>query len=86
MTQPFQAVYEDGVLRPLSPLDLPEREVVSVWIAPLTEQDAGHAAAIEQQQRAIEKLLHEATRLPQAKAADGVSNRDHDQILYGKPA
>ena len=32
MSQPVKAVYEDGVLRPLEPLDLKEEEVVSLVI------------------------------------------------------
>jgi predicted DNA-binding antitoxin AbrB/MazE fold protein len=32
MTRSFHAVYEGGVLRPLEPLDLPERQLVSVTI------------------------------------------------------
>jgi hypothetical protein len=58
--------------------------VVSVWIAPIAIQDS--SAKIDEQQRAIEKLLNATSQLPQSNSNDGFSNRDHDQILYGKPA
>ncbi len=32
MTQRVDAIYEDGLLRPLRPLDLPDRERVSVTV------------------------------------------------------
>jgi predicted DNA-binding antitoxin AbrB/MazE fold protein len=32
MTQRVDAIYEDGLLRPLGPLDLPDRERVSVTV------------------------------------------------------
>jgi predicted DNA-binding antitoxin AbrB/MazE fold protein len=35
MTKSLQAIYENGVLRPLEPLDLPEHQRVDLVITPL---------------------------------------------------
>lgn len=45
MTQHVQAIYEAGVLKPLTPLNLIEREVVSLSIAKLPTN--GDDAALE---------------------------------------
>ena len=37
MTQNIQAVYENGVLRPLQPLDLPENSVVEIDVRDVSE-------------------------------------------------
>lgn len=37
MTQTVEAIYEDGVLKPLTPLQLPEHQRVSVTIEDLPE-------------------------------------------------
>lgn len=37
MSQNIQAIYEDGVLKPLSPLDLKEHERVQVSVSPITQ-------------------------------------------------
>lgn len=40
MTQIISAIYENGVLRPLTPLDLPDHEVVQLVVAPLPAIEA----------------------------------------------
>ena len=35
MTQTIEAIYEDGVLKPLTPLELPEHQRVTLNIQPL---------------------------------------------------
>lgn len=39
MTQKVEAIYEDGVLKPLTPLQLPERQRVILAIRPLPQLD-----------------------------------------------
>jgi predicted DNA-binding antitoxin AbrB/MazE fold protein len=87
MTQEFHAIYEHGVLRPLTPLNLPEStEVMGV----LQEKDADagatsqmDAAELKRQQDALNAMFREVDTLPQRPCNDGLSGRDHDQILYG---
>jgi predicted DNA-binding antitoxin AbrB/MazE fold protein len=84
MGQSFQAVYEQGVLRPLVPLCLKEAEVVSLAI-----QDAQATASPDEEQLAMhqrEMLLNFIAKmesLPDNSPRDGLSNRDHDQLIYG---
>ena len=44
MTQHVQAIYESGVLRPLAPLRLDEREVVSISVVNIEPRDKGDSA------------------------------------------
>ena len=39
MSEPIQAIYENGVLRPLQPLDLPENSVVEIDVRDVSEND-----------------------------------------------
>lgn len=40
MTQSIQAIYENGILRPLAPLDLPENSVVEIDVRAVSEKDS----------------------------------------------
>jgi predicted DNA-binding antitoxin AbrB/MazE fold protein len=39
MRQTVEAIYENGVLQPLEPLNLPDHERVSVTVEPATDED-----------------------------------------------
>lgn len=39
MSQQIQAIYENGLLRPLAPLDLPENSIVEIDVRDLKEND-----------------------------------------------
>lgn len=39
MTQSIQAIFEDGVLRPLRPLDLPDNLIVEIDIRDLSDDE-----------------------------------------------
>ena len=86
----FQAIYEHGVLRPLTPLDLDESAEVTV-VALLNGNGAAEDLPeptpdeLTRQQAALNAMFAEVDRLPQTSRNDGLSNRDHDQILYGSP-
>lgn len=87
MKHELQAIYEHGVLRPLIPLDLPELSEVTLV---LTCQGSDSEQAVipsttelAQQQMALNAMFAEVDSLPQTPRNDGLSNRDHDQILYG---
>jgi predicted DNA-binding antitoxin AbrB/MazE fold protein len=85
MSENIQAIYENGVLRPLVPLDLMEREIVWVSVEKRTDE-SGTAVDVEiaQQQQAVGDLLRRMERLEAQAPKDGFSNRDHDQVLYPK--
>ncbi len=87
MLQSCQAVFENGVFRPLQPLDLKEHELVSLAIVSASTNGSAPPTAEQQQgQRQQEVLLRFVSKMeaiPDESAADGFSNRDHDRVIYG---
>lgn len=73
MTTTIQAVYENGVLRPLSPLGLSEGQQVRVIVA-----SEGLPTA-----EGVASILAEIAALPVEGSGDPYTSRDHDQVLYG---
>ncbi len=73
MTTTISAVYENGVLRPLAPLSLPEGQRVQVTVAREEAAEGQGAAAI----------LAEIAALPVQGSGDPSTSRDHDKVLYG---
>jgi predicted DNA-binding antitoxin AbrB/MazE fold protein len=73
MTKKIEAVYEQGMIRPLQPLELAEGTRLNLTI--LTHKQVkttGKAAAI----------LAEIAALPLENAAEAFDGREHDSILY----
>lgn len=81
MSQSVDAIYENGLLRPLTPLVLPERARVALTVD--EAKPTIDAEDLQRQQAALDAMFKEVDALPQATHADGLSGRDHDQILYG---
>lgn len=73
MTKQFEAVYEQGRLRPLEPLELPEGSRIRVLV--LAPEAAAEPAAPAE-------ALAEIARLPLEGAADDFSGAEHDAVLY----
>jgi predicted DNA-binding antitoxin AbrB/MazE fold protein len=82
MTHEFRAIYENGVLRPIDPLSLPEHDVVTVVVRS-ENCPVSHARDAAEQKRALLAALEEANRLPLESPDDGFSGADHDLVLYG---
>lgn len=74
MNQTIPAVIENGIIRPLSDIELTNGEEVEVIILP-----RGHATA-----GGAKKVLSEIAELPVEGATDDFSGADHDDILYPK--
>jgi predicted DNA-binding antitoxin AbrB/MazE fold protein len=83
MTLHTDAIFEDGVLRPLSPLNLREHEVVSLSIVSSTEPAALESVG-ERQRNVLLAYVAKVESTPSPQAADGFSNRDHDRLIYGE--
>jgi predicted DNA-binding antitoxin AbrB/MazE fold protein len=73
MTKQVEAVYEQGRLRPLEPLELPEGARLRLIIVTRGEESA---------QRTPAEILAEIASLPLEREDDGFSGRDHDSVLY----
>ena len=86
MDQSIQAVYEHGVLRPLGPVSLNEDEVVSVVIKRPDDEQAVNWSGEQQSLRQREILLRFVAKMesyPDNVPQDGLTNRDHDRLIYG---
>jgi predicted DNA-binding antitoxin AbrB/MazE fold protein len=89
MSYQVDAIFDNGVLRPLVPLSLPDKAQVrlTVDVAPSpqqqsTELSADEAATVAKQKAALAKLRAEVDKLPQHRNNDGWSVVDHDRLLY----
>ncbi len=119
MSHTIQAVYENGVLRPLVPLALDEHAVVDVVVTQHAEVKPHGAELLEEmsevgaemrrktfvtfaekttsmktplsaeqianQQAAWVDFFREIDAIDESPPDDGLTNRDHDEILYGDP-
>jgi len=83
MDRTVRAIYENGVLRPVEPLQLKEGAAVEVTVRaeePVRKKEADR--------QAIREFLEELAALPPEgpEPDDGlIGSRDHDKILYGGP-
>ena len=87
MNHTFQAIYEHGLLRPLEPIDFSEQEVVSLTVTnratPVPQETEDEEAAVRRQQAALLAFVERAAAEQGDVPSDGLSNRDHDKIIYG---
>jgi predicted DNA-binding antitoxin AbrB/MazE fold protein len=91
---PIEVIYENGVFRPLHPLDLPEGtrlKVTMIRIASTPPASLPPEQEVQQQgqvdEAAYEALLQQLdsiAALPLQSPAQPNSARDHDAILYPK--
>jgi predicted DNA-binding antitoxin AbrB/MazE fold protein len=83
MNVKVDAIYDNGVLRPLTPLLLPDQSRVTVTVDVDAPDQADPAAEIEARRLAIKKLFDDIDKLPQPENKDGWSAKNHDEVLYG---
>jgi|GEM_PF-705781 len=81
MTQEFDAIYENGVFRPLKPVGFREHEVVSISVT--SSDDTGMGNAEDEQRQALLAFADKMESLVEDLPTDGATNRDHDRIIYG---
>jgi predicted DNA-binding antitoxin AbrB/MazE fold protein len=81
MTRTISAIFDAGVFRPLEPVELADGTQVELQLqlASDTSCDPGD----ENSKKAWLDYLERMESLPARPASDGLSNRDHDQIIYG---
>jgi len=83
-TARFEAVYENGVLRPLKPVDLPEHERLAVSVsklgdplADILDWDAHELAALEGDDSvSLEEVQQALSKIPGSMAAIVSAERD----------
>jgi len=73
MTKEIEAIYEQGVIRPLQPLELPEGARLDLIVITHEEPKTNGNTA---------EMLAEIAALPLEGANDAFAGREHDSILY----
>ncbi len=82
MSKKLEAVYENGVLRPLEPLDLPEHQRVTIIVYPSLEEDwldaeCLHLSAAEVDESLSLETVREALgKIPGSLTADFIAERE----------
>jgi predicted DNA-binding antitoxin AbrB/MazE fold protein len=83
MSIEVDAIYDGGILKPLTPLALPDQSPVRLTVEPKSIETESEALAT--QQKALRELWELIDKLPKVKNDDGWSVRQMDELLYGKP-
>jgi predicted DNA-binding antitoxin AbrB/MazE fold protein len=85
MSDEYDAIYEHGVFRPLEPVSLPDQTRVHLHVRAEPASDSTDTSIDEvmQQRAALQELMDWLRKLPTVAEDQGVSARDHDEILYG---
>ena len=73
MTKEIEAVYEQGMIRPLQPLELPEGTRIDLIVI-THEQPKTNGNTAE--------ILAEIAALPLEGSSDAFAGREHDSVLY----
>jgi hypothetical protein len=84
MSQPFEAVYQDGVFRPTGPVDVPPGATVRLVVVPVPPPDP----PFDPDGPTAHDLLKHIIEMPIEPGAvdDGVVVSENvDKILYGGP-
>ncbi len=79
MTKTIEAVYEDGVFKPIKKVKLPEHERFKLTITPVVEDEETIKKIVERQKKALLEIA--------GTASSGLSDvsKHHDKYLYSKP-
>jgi predicted DNA-binding antitoxin AbrB/MazE fold protein len=93
MSQQIDAIYDNGMLRPLAPLALPDQTRVKLTVeaedSPMPQDQtnirATDAEVLAKQKAALDEMRRRIEQIPQHRNNDGWSVRQHDELLYGKP-
>ena len=82
----IKAIYENGVIRPLQPLNLAEGARVEVSIIVSSGPDPGYVQVSEEEYTAFLGELDKIASLPYSPHPDGRTDisTNHDDILYPK--
>ena len=84
MNDRIEAIYENGVFRPLGEVSLPDHLRVVLSIEKPGIRVADDAEVVARQKRAAALLDARLEQIPDNSPDDGFSSEDHDRILYGR--
>ena len=79
MSRTIPAIYDAGVFRPLEPVELADGTRVEVQVVAASATDEVDDAT----RKSWCEYLDRMEALPDAPSPDGLTNRDHDRIIYG---
>lgn len=88
MTYDVEAIYVQGVFRPLRQLAISDGERVHLRVLDKVEDSETDESALDVNARRrakLDELRRIMAELPTESPDDGFSGADHDQVLYGKP-
>jgi predicted DNA-binding antitoxin AbrB/MazE fold protein len=81
MTRNIPAIFDSGVFRPLEPVNLAAGTQVVVQVsdpAPTVSDEVDNET-----KQAWKSYLDRMAAMPDTSPPDGLTNRDHDRIIYG---
>ena len=78
MTETIQAIYENGLLRPLQPLNLPENKIVEIDVRDVEETNA------ETMREKADRVLREAGLISKLKFPNAKKLSDKERRRIGK--
>lgn len=83
---PIEVIYENGVFRPLRPVELPEGSRGEVFVLPEATEDQIPADGHESPGQKAYRLIQAIADLPLERQPDERTNiaEHHDDILYPK--
>lgn len=83
MSDRIPAIFDSGVFRPLEPVELAEGTPVVVQLEGAAPAPVVSGGADEKTRQAWCDYLDRMDSLPDHSPRDGLTNRDHDRIIYG---
>ena len=81
MSRTISAIFDAGVFRPLEPVELAEGTRVKLQLQESTPPKPDQVD--EETKKAWDEYLDRMDSLPDKSPQDGLTNRDHDRIIYG---
>lgn len=79
MHRTIEAIYEEGVFKPIKKVHLKEHEKVELTISPVQQDEVEIKRLVERQKKAFIEIA--------GTGSSGLSDvsKNHDKYLYGKP-
>lgn len=81
MDHTIPAIFDSGVFRPLEPVDLVQGTQVQVQLK--NPEPTNSDEVDEATRKAWNDYLDRMESLPSKSPQDGLTNRDHDRVIYG---